>query len=197
MEKESHGMVRRGEEGSALTIVLIAVLILLPLSLILTAMILKWQRQSAEFRDGLSMEYAARAGLAEAFNRISAARFSLGPNENTDFEMNDAGSFQVRVRVSRTQDVILSLDGRAVEGPEASSIDLEQTAVDPDLRRVHLYRKLDVYHVEARVSSKPGWVSVRLSSILIRPEKGALQQVGLRVERGYLGEEDNVGSPQR
>ena len=179
-------MVRRSEEGSALTIVLIAVMILLPLSLILTGMILKWQRQSAEFRDGLAMEYTARAGLAEAFNRISAGEFSLVSGESTDFETKDVGNFPARVRVSRTKDVILSLDGRAVEEPEASSIDLEQTAVDPDLRRVRLYRKLDVYLVEAQVSNKPGWVSVRLKAVLLRPENGPLRQVGLRIERGHF-----------
>ncbi len=185
-------MVNRNEAGSTLTIVLIALLILLPMTLILSGMILKWQRQSAEFRDGLAMEYTARAGLAKAFNQISAGSFSLEFGKNMDFEMEDAGSFVARVRVARKADVVLSLDGRVLEELEASKVDLNQTATDPDLRRVRLYRGLEVYLVESRVSSKPGWVSVRLSAILLRPDNGPLRQVGLRVEKGYFEEEAEV-----
>jgi hypothetical protein len=192
MEKESLGMVSRSETGSALTIVLIAILILLPLTLILTGMILKWQRQSAEFRDGLAMEYAARAGLAEAFNRISSRRFSLESGKSTGFEMKDTGDFVAQVRVERKPDVVLSLDGRVLRGIEASNVDLSQTATDPDLRRVRLYRMLEVYLVEARTSSRPGWVSARSRAILLRPDDGPLRQVGLRVEQGYFDEDKEV-----
>jgi hypothetical protein len=196
MEKESLGMVIRSQTGSALTIVLIAMLILLPLTLILTGMILKWQRQSAEFRDGLAMEYTARAGLAEAFNRISARSFSLESGKSTGFETEDAGDFVARVRIERKPDVVLSLDGRLLQEPEASDVDLSQTAIDPDLRRVRLYRELEVYLVEARVSSKPGWIGARARAILLHPDTGPLRQVGLRIEQGYF-DEDNESEAQR
>ena len=190
-------MVIRNEAGSALAIVLIAILILLPLTLILSGMILKWQRQAAEFRDGLAMEYTARAGLAKAFNRISAENFSLESGESRDHEMEDAGDFAARIRVTRKPDVALSLNGRVLEEIEASKVDLNQTAADPDLRRVRLYRELEVYLVEARVSSNPGWVGVRLKAILLRPDNGPLRQVGLRVERGYFDEDKEVEAQRK
>lgn len=177
---------RQNEEGSALFVVLIALMVLLPLTLILAGMVLRWQHQSARFRDLTGLEYVARAGWSDAANRVAGRDVSLQPSEATSFELYDIGGYTARVRVSRDPDVVLTLNGQVLEGLEASKVDLKQTSLDPDMRRVRRFRLLEVYLVEVRVSARSSLESVRLRGILVRPDRGELSQTGMVLERGFF-----------
>ncbi len=161
-------MMRRREEGSALAVVLVALMVLLPLTLILSGMVVRWQKQAAEFRDLLAMEYAARAGLEEVANRIRAGSIDIQPDKTTDLELTDLGDYGARVRVSRTQDTVLAMTGEFLDEAEATKVDLSQTATDPDMRKVRLYRRLEVFLVEVRVSVRPTLAGIKLWGTLIR-----------------------------
>lgn len=178
-------MVTRNQEGSALVVALLALLILLPITLILSAMVVKWQKQSADLRDLSGMEYVSRAGLADASRRLDAGHLDVPSGETRSFEVRGLGGYVARVVVHRDPDVVLTLDGRILEGVEARGVDLRETALDPDMRRVRRFRRLEVYLVEARVAARPALPEVKVSGILIRPEGGELQQVGLRIDRQY------------
>jgi hypothetical protein len=188
MEKGPLLILGKDERGVALPVVLIAMLILLPLSVILAAMVLSWQKQSAEFRDLLGMEFAARAGFEEAINRLSAEGIvtALGRGESMRFELDDVGGFPVRTKISREPDVVLTLDGGVLEGLEADQADLELTALDPDMRRVRRYRLLEVYLVEVLVSARPTSAGVRLRGVLVKVDAGRVQQAGLVMDRGFF-----------
>ena len=56
MEKK-HFLSR--EEGAALVTVLVAIIVLLPPTIVLASLALRWQRQSIDFRDRIAQELAA------------------------------------------------------------------------------------------------------------------------------------------
>ena len=178
--------MKRSEAGSALLVVLVALLLLLPLSLILARMVGMWQRQSAEFRDLMAMEYAAEAGFADATTRLAARQIDLSPDESRSFAVYDLGGLSASVRVSRQPDVVLALDGSVLEGIEAKKVDLSSVGLDPDLRRVRRFRRLEVYLVEVRVSARPSLADVRLRGVLVRPQGGQLLQGGVNLDRGFF-----------
>jgi hypothetical protein len=163
-------------------------LILLPLAVILATMVLSWQKQSAEFRDLLGMEFAARAGFEEAVNRLSAEGImsSLGVGESTRFLIEDVGGFPAHSTISREPDVVLTLGGRVLEGLEAEHADLDARGVDPDRRRVRQYRLLEVYLVEVLVSARPTSAGVRLRGVVIKTDDGQGQRAGLAIDRGFF-----------
>jgi hypothetical protein len=185
-------MMRRREEGSALAVVLVALMVLLPLTLILSGMVVRWQKQAAEFRDLLAMEYAARAGLEEVANRIRAGSIDIQPDKTTDLELTDLGDYGARVRVSRTQDTVLAMSGEFLDEAEATEVDLSQTATDPDMRKVRLYRRLEVFLVEVRVSVRPGLAGIKLWGTLIRSDDGKLRQAGIQVRRELAGASSGI-----
>ncbi len=187
-------MVMREEKGSALVIVLAALLILTPLMLILSVMVLKWQQQAAELRDLVEMEYTARAGFLSAANQLHMGNIDTPVGATTTLELTDLGDLPTKAQISRDPDVVLSLDGQVLEGLDARSIDLEQTAVDPDMRRVRRYRRLEVYLVDILVTERPTIPGVRLRGILIRTDDGELRQIGLRVDREFVRAETETGT---
>jgi hypothetical protein len=188
MEERRIHILGGDEQGVALPVVLIAMLILLPLTVILATMVLSWQKQSAEFRDMLGMEFAARAGFEEAINRLHAESIvtALGRGESTRFEIDDVGGFPVRTQISREPDVVLTLGGKVLEGLEADQADLELTVLDPDMRRVRRYRLLEVYLVEVLVSARPTSAGVRLRGALVKVDEGLVHQAGLVIDRGFF-----------
>ncbi|MGH9461150.1 MAG: hypothetical protein ACRD1X_08020, partial [Vicinamibacteria bacterium] len=183
------GELRRGERGSALVVVLLMLLLLLPLTLILSRLVMQWQRQAADFYAMTGLEYAARAGFEDAVSRLGTEKIQLRPNESTTFEVEGIGGHTAHVRVSRQADSVVSLDGRVLEGIEAALADLDQMTVDPDLRRVHLFRKLEVCRVDvtvARPPSKASMAGVRLGAVMVRVTGGAWRRAGLRIDRGFF-----------
>ena len=178
-------MVMREEKGSALVIVLVALLILTPLMLILSAMVVRWQQQAAELRDLVGMEYAARAAFVSAANQLYIGNIETQVGATTPLELAGLGDFATKAQISRDPDVVLTLDGTVLEGIDTRRVDLEQTAIDPDLRRVRRFRRLEVYLVDVLVTRRPSIPDVRLQGILIRTDDGELRQVGIRIDREY------------
>lgn len=185
MDKESLGMVMRKDSGSALVVVLVALLIMTPLMLILSAMVLQWQQQAAELRDLMVLEYAARAGFVSVANQLHMSTTDIPIDSTVTLELPELGEFPTHTQVSREPDVVLTLDGRVLVGLDARRVDLGATAIDPDLRRVRRFRRLEVYLVEVFVSQPPSIKGVRLRGILIRTDEGEICQIGLRIDREY------------
>jgi hypothetical protein len=186
MEKEPDRKLRRGERGSALVVVLLMLMLLLPLSLILGRLVMQWQGRAANFAGLAGLEYAARAGFEDAIRRLGMKSITLGPNESTEFQVEGIEGRTARVKVSRQTDAILSLEGRVLEGIEATKVDLDQMVLDPDLRRVHMFRTLEVCLVEVTVSGPPSLAGVRLWGVVVRAGNGLWQRAGLRIDRGFF-----------
>lgn len=171
------------EEGAALVTVLVAIIVLLPPTVILAALALRWQRQSIDFRDRIAQELAAEGVLEEARARLSGSGIDLAPNEGTTFVPRSIEGLDSDVRVSRTEDVVLSLDGRLLEGLAATSVDLEQTGIDAEGRVVYQFRKVEVYLVEIDASRRASLPPVKLYGILAKLPDGSLQILGLTRHR--------------
>ena len=186
MEKKPGRELMRNERGSALVVVLLMLLLILPLSLVLGRLVMQWQGRAAQFSRMIVMEYAARAGFEDAVSRLGMERIQLDPNESTGFEVEGLEGHTAQVRVSRQADTVVSLEGRVLQRIEAAQADLDQMAVDPDLRRVHLFRKLEVCLVEVTVAGPPSLAGVRLWGVLVRASGGTWRRAGLRVDKGYF-----------
>ena len=171
------------EEGAALVTVLVAIIVLLPPTILLASLALRWQRQSIDFRDRIAQELAAEGVLEEARARLSGSGIDLAPNEGTTFVPRSIEGLDSDVRVSRTEDVILSLDGRLLEGLAATSVDLEQTGIDAEGRVVYQFRKVEVYLVEIDASRRPSLPPIKLFGVLAKLPDGSLQTLGLTRRR--------------
>jgi hypothetical protein len=169
----------KGEEGAAVATVLVAIVVLLPPTILLASLALRWQRQSIDFRDRISQELLAEGALEEARARLSGAEIDLAPDEGTTFVPRSARDAESHVRISRASDVVLTLDGRLLEGLAAGSVDLEQTGVDAEGRVVYQFRKIEVYLVEIDVSRRASLPPLKLYGILGKLPDGSLQTLGL------------------
>jgi hypothetical protein len=87
------------------------------------------------------------------------------------------------VRISRAADVVLTLEGRLLEGLSAAGVDLEQTGVDAEGRVVYQFRKVEVYLVEIDVSRRASLPPLKLYGILGKLPDGTLQTLGLTRRR--------------
>ena len=179
-------MPGRGERGSALVVVLSAILVMLPPTRILAKMAIRWQRQSLDYRDTLDEEFVAQAGFEEARNRLAADGMNLSPNEGTSFRMRGFESHNTSARVARQDDVVLSQDGRVITGAAASEVDLEAAGVDAEGRFVYRYRKLEIYVVQIDVSRRPTLPAIRLYGVVARLPDDSLETLGVTVKRGYF-----------
>ncbi len=171
------------EEGVALVTVLVAFLMLLPPAILLATLALRWQRQSIDFRDRISQELVAEGVLEEARARLSGSEIDLAPNEGTTFEPRGIDGVEAEVRVSRAEDVVLTLDGRLLDGLAAAGVDLEQTGTDPEGRVVYQFRKVEIYLVEIDASGRPSLPPDRLYGVLARLPDGTLQTLGVTHRR--------------
>jgi hypothetical protein len=182
---EEDDLLKR-EGGAALVTVLVAIVVLLPPTVILATLALRWQRQSVDFRDRIAQELAAEGVLEEA-----RARLSGGPGDGIDlpskggitFVPRGGESASARVRISRAEDVVLTLDGRILEGIAAGGVDLERTAIDAEGRTVYQYRKVELYLVEIDASPRPSLPPLKLYGILGRLPDGSIQTLGLTRRR--------------
>ncbi len=171
------------EEGAALVTVLVAIIVLLPPTILLATLALRWQRQSVDFRDRIAQELAAEGVLEEARARLSGDGIELAPNEDATFVPRENGGIAAGVRVSRTEDVVLSIDGRLLEGPAAASADLKATGTDAEGRVVYQFRKVEVYLVEIDVSRRASLPPLKLYGVLAKLPDGSLQTLGLTRRR--------------
>lgn len=191
---------RASEEGSALTVALLTLLILLPLALLLSASVLRWQRQATDFRDRTEAEFLVRSGVADAELRLGQGRIRPAAGESSRFETELEG-ITVRVRVERKPDIVLDLGGRILDELEAQDVDLDAVGLDGTLRRVRQYRLLEVYLVEARARPRPSLPEIRVSRVLVRdgrPRFGRwapLQQIGLKTDRRFYQQPRRAPGP--
>jgi hypothetical protein len=171
------------EDGAALVTVLVAIIVLLPPTILLATLALRWQRQSIDYRDRIAQELAAEGVFEEARARLSGDDIDLAPNEGTTFVPRSDDGIDSGVRVSRTEDVVLSLDGRLLEGLEASSADLQATGTDAEGRVVFQFRKVEIYLVEIDVAARASLPPLKLYGILAKLPDGSLQTLGLTRRR--------------
>jgi hypothetical protein len=180
MEKER--LLKR-EEGAALVTVLVAIIVLLPPTVLLARLALRWQQQSVAFRDGIAQEMAAEGVFEEARARLSGGGIDLAPNEGTTFVPRAASDLDAKVRISRAEDVVLTVDGRVLEGTAAGSADLEQTGVDAEGRVVYQFRRIEVYLVEIDATYRATLLPLKLYGVLAKLPDGTLQTLGLTRRR--------------
>ena len=69
--------MKSGERGAALIVVLVAIVVMLPPTLVLTSLAIRWQRQALDYRDTVAEEFVAEAGFEEARNRIASPALGL------------------------------------------------------------------------------------------------------------------------
>lgn len=173
-------------QGVALVVVLLAIAVLLPPTIVLATLALKWQRQSLDYRDTISEEFAAHAGLEEARVRVAADGLGLEPNEGSSFVVDDLGELGADVRVAREEDIVLTQTGRVLQGSAAEKADLELTGVDAEGRVVYQFKKLEVYVVKVDVARRPTLPEVRLYAVLAKLPGGGIEVLGSSLTRGYF-----------
>ena len=176
--------------GAALIVVLLAIAVLLPPTLVLATLALKWQRHSLDYRrDTISEEFIAHAGFEEARNRVAGDGLGLAPNEGSAFVVDDLGDLRASVRVAREADIVLTQTGRVLEGVAAERADLELTGVDAEGRVVYQFKKLEIYVVQVDVSRRPTLPAVRVYGVLAKLPGGSIEILGTSSARGYFEHE--------
>jgi len=178
--------MKSGERGAALIVVLVAIVVMLPPTLVLTSLAIRWQRQALDYRDTVAEEFVAEAGFEEARNRIASPALGLSPNEATTFRMQDLSGIDASARIAREADLVLTLDGRILDELAAKKADLELTGTDPEGRVVYRFRKLEIYVVQVDVSRRPTLPAVRLHAVVAKLPDASLQILGMSAKRGYF-----------
>lgn len=176
----------RNERGAALVIVLVAIVVLLPVTLVLATLAIKWQRQSLDYREAISEEFAAEAGFEQARSRIAADGLELEPDQASAFVIEELPNLGVRVRVARESDIVLTQTGRILDSAAAARADLEQTGIDAEGRVVYQFRKLQIYVVRVDVSRRPTLPAVRLYGVVAKLPDDTIEVLGSRLSRGYF-----------
>jgi hypothetical protein len=171
------------EEGTALVVVLMAIAILLPPTLVLAVLSLRWQQQSLDFRDRMSQELGAQAVFEEARARLLAGDLDVPEGEGRSFEPRAIAGLDADVRVSRAEDVVVTLDGRVLQGIAAGRADLDAMGVDPEGRMVYQFRKIEIYLVAVHVSRRPSLAPARLYAVLGRLPDGSVETLGVTLSR--------------
>ena len=172
--------------GVALVVVLLAIAVLLPPTLVLATLALKRQRQSLDYRDTIAEEFIAHAAFEQVRNRVAADGLGLAPNEGSAFVVDHLGELRASVRVAREADIVLTQTGRILEGVAAKRADLELTGVDGEGRVVYQYKKLEIYVVQVDVSRRPTLPAVRVYGVLAKLPGGAIEILGTSLTRGYF-----------
>lgn len=176
--------VEHQERGSAILIVVVFLLALMPLAVLIMALSQGWQRGAVRFRDLASCEFAAEAGIAEASLRLAGKQFQLAPMESTRFEL-DISPHEVRVRAERLQDQVLSLNGELLEPLKRSQADLEAMGTDGSRGQVYQFRKLEVFLITGEVALG-AYEAVRSYGVFVRDPRGIIQRVATHSERVFV-----------
>lgn len=183
--------MRDNERGMVLVIVLVAIVVLLPLTLLMTSLTISWQKQSIQYRESISQEYAAQAGLAELAQRLSGSGIDLEVEQSTTFQIDPVGEIgrhPPKIRITRLPDAVLSVDGSILTAP-SEDLDLDETGIDSDGRVFYRYRKLEIYLAEIVVAVGAGRRGVRLYGVLARVGD-EVKLLGVDSERGFFGSPD-------
>lgn len=188
MEEESARVLTgeptcRGQRGSALVLVLLAIAVLLPSTLVLASLVFRRQQQSLDYRDAIASEYAAHAGLEHARILLRGEEVRLAPGEirTTSLERSSGGRPEILIR--READVVLSQGGDFVDELAAGRLDMELTGLDADGRRVYRYRRIEIYLVRVDVSRRPTLATVRLYGVIGKLPDGTLETLGMSSNR--------------
>lgn len=177
---------RSGERGSALIVVLVALLILTPLALVLSTLSMKYQRDTTTFRDTLRARYAVRGGLDMALGRLrSEPRMSVG-NER-GFELTESVPLPVSVRMTREADVVVGLEGKLLRARDVSGLDLGAIGFDAERRQFRRYRPLELYVVQAETPGSLGNPAIRLVASVAKTDDGELIVLGTRYDKALFG----------
>jgi hypothetical protein len=152
---------------------------------VLATLALRWQRQSMDYRDTFGEELAARAALGEAQGRLSVGSVEMEPSESRSFVPQPIEGLLTAVRISRSEDVVLTASGGILEGVDANNVDLNQVLADAEGRVVYQYRRLEVYLVEVEASRRPSLAPVRLHGVLARLPDGTMQLLGVSLDRRF------------
>jgi hypothetical protein len=182
-EDRARRALTASEEGTALVVVLMAIAVLLPPTLVLAALSLRWQQQSLDFRDRMSQELGAQAVFEEARARLLAGDLDVPVGEGRSFEPRAIAGLDAVIRVSRTDDVVLTLDGRVLSDIAAGRADLEAMGVDPEGRMVYQFRKVEIYLVDVHVSRRPSLPPSRLRAVVGRLPDGSVETLGVTLSR--------------
>lgn len=176
----------RSPRGSALIVVLLAIVVLLPSTLVLTSFVLRRQQRSMDYRDLTASEFAARAGLERALVLIADPRWSLSPGDTRPVSL-EGWREQARpvVRIERRDDVVLSQDGTVSSAEHVKDSELNVAGVDADGRRVFRYRKVQIYLVRIEVRRRPTLPAVRLYGVLAKLPDGGVQTLGMSMKRVF------------
>lgn len=184
MAKERPPVLKRGERGASLILVLAALATLMPLALILSDLVLMRQRQVSRHQQSAGGQAMVRGALDLAMQRLVSGRIALGSAQSAEFELEEAAR-PVRVRVSRQPDAVLGLDGSVIDPEDAADLDLERLGIDPVRGVVRQYRRLEVYLVEAESPARYPFAAVRLLAVVGRLDEGVIC-LGVRYDRGYF-----------
>jgi hypothetical protein len=177
---------REPECGAAILIVLVAIVVLVPPTLVLTSLAFRWQRQAIDFRDVVAAEEVARAGFEKSLQRLSGDELNLAPGQASVFVSELPDGIRASVRIERQQDIVLTLSGRVLSGIESGRVDLQRMGVDQEGRAVYQYRQLEVYLVRSEVRRRPTLPVVRVLGVVAElPDDGGLEVLGVDVRRVY------------
>jgi len=188
MEEERPRVLRRprGDKGSALVVVLVAIVVMLPMTLVLMSLVFQRQRQSMDFRDLTALEFAAEAGLEKARLFVVENGSGVAPGDSRALELRDVGALDVVMHVARRSDIVLTANGGLLEGVRASEVDTSQTGIDAEGRVVYQYRRVEIYLVRVEARKRPTLAGVRLDGVIAKLPDGTLQTLGVNSERVFL-----------
>ena len=173
------------QRGSALVIVLLAIVVLLPMTLILSKLAMRWQRQAMDFRDTIHEEFVAEAALEEAMNRIRSDTLDLAPEQESQFQTAELGGLTADAFIARQPDVVLTLSGSILQGAEAADLDIDVAGVDAEGRVVYRYRKLEIYLVRVNVNRRPSLPGILLYGVVGKRQDASVELLGRRLDRRY------------
>ena len=165
--------------------VLLAIVVLLPPTVVLMTLALRWQRQAIDYRDTIGSEFAAEAGFERSRLLLATGELRLAPHDSSTYPVVVQPEVVVRARVVRESNLVLHVDGTILEGPDADGADLELTGVDPDGRVVYQHRKLEIYVVTVDVDRRPTMAGVSLYGVIAKLPDGSLQTLGVRLSRRF------------
>ncbi len=114
-----------------------------------------------------------------------SARSKWSHESLESFDPQPIEGLQTHVRISRSEDVVLTAAGQILEGIDSQGVDSEQTGIDPEGRVVYQYRRLEIYLVEVDSSRRPSLAPVRLYGVLARLPEGTIRVLGVSLDRRF------------
>ena len=170
----------RRERGAALLVVLLALAVLLPLALGLSALVLRRQRQVGRWEAASAGRQAVTGAFEAVRLRVSTGEVGLRVSEIRTWEWREIGAYGVSVRVRRQEDVAIRLDGQIAPAHKA---EFGERVIDSDGDSFCPWRRVEVYFVEVEAEGTAGNPSIRLLGGIGRLEGGRTLTLGYRLDR--------------